>query len=272
MARRWRRLSRTTKATRTGGMRHGRQRLRRRTGTRKSAQQLPGMGHRAAAARQRTHLGAPFVPEPGAHAQCVHHALHQLHHRPAQFDREVQARQFAAPVAQVDAVVDDVDAADEGHLVVDDAQLLVQAPQLARLQPGQTSDRAGGTRPARCRRPPASPSVAAAWPWSRSRRPPRAPPRRAAPRRAAPRPWRGRPRRHGRCRWPARPATGAPAMAPCMAGKSSSPPCSRRTRLPPTNPASGSACQAHSGEASSLAARGHGSSRPGLRRRSRARR
>jgi hypothetical protein len=38
-------------------------------------------------------------------------------------------------VVQVVAVVDDIDAADEGHLAVDHAQLLVQPPQLARLQP-----------------------------------------------------------------------------------------------------------------------------------------
>ena len=37
----------------------------------------------------------------------------------------------------------------KADLAVDHAQLLVQAAQLARLQPGSTSGRAGGTPPAR---------------------------------------------------------------------------------------------------------------------------
>ena len=61
------------------------------------------------------------------------------------------------PWLQVVAVVDDVDAADEGHRVVDHAQLVVQAPQLRAAAARPTSGRAGGTRRAARRRRPASP-------------------------------------------------------------------------------------------------------------------
>ena len=76
-------------------------------------------------------------------------------------------------VTQVDAVVDDVDAADESHLAVDRAQLVVQAAQLARLQQAPPAiDRPEHHQlDVGLRHPFAQPR--AAWPWSRSRRPPR---------------------------------------------------------------------------------------------------
>ena len=61
--------------------------------------------------------------------------VHGRRKRAAHAHREVQPRQLAPAVVQVETVVDQVDAADERHLGVDDAQLVVQAAQLARLQP-----------------------------------------------------------------------------------------------------------------------------------------
>jgi hypothetical protein len=77
---------------------------------------------------------------------------------------EVQPRLLRPAVVQVVAVVDDVDAANEGHLAIDHAQLLVQPAQLARQQPVATSGPAGGTPRVRRRAGQPAGAAAAAWP------------------------------------------------------------------------------------------------------------
>jgi hypothetical protein len=74
--------------------------------------------------------------------------VHRSHQRAAQRDGEVQPRLLAAAVVQVVAVVDDVDAADEGHLAVDHAQLLVQPAQLAGCS--QLHQRSSGRKTSSC--------------------------------------------------------------------------------------------------------------------------
>jgi hypothetical protein len=97
-------------------------------------QQRAGTRHRLGAAGQRDQLFAPLLAEGRARPHRARGLRHRCHHRPAQPDREVQPRLGAAAVVQVDAVVDQVDAADEGALFVDGQQLLVQAAQLPGLQ------------------------------------------------------------------------------------------------------------------------------------------
>ena len=124
---------------------------------------------------------------------------------PRNSHREVQPRRVGPAVVQVVAVVDEVDAADEGDLAVAHAQLLVQPAQLARLQPGVPAvERAEHLQlhaavgePARAR--------AAGW---RCEPKPSTTTCTATPRAAAPPGHRRRrwpPGRRGRCRWPARP-------------------------------------------------------------------
>jgi hypothetical protein len=70
---------------------------------------------------------------------CPHRARRLFdgqHHRAAQGDGEVQPRHVVQAMAQVDAVVDEVDAPHETDLAVHHAQLVVQAPELPRLEPG----------------------------------------------------------------------------------------------------------------------------------------
>ncbi len=74
-------------------------------------------------------------PQVRARPHRARRGVHRRHQRPAHFHRVVQPRRVGPAVVHVVAVVDDVDAADEGHPLVAHAQLLVQAAQLARLQP-----------------------------------------------------------------------------------------------------------------------------------------
>ena len=193
MARRWRRLSRTTKAARTGArgpaLRIGR----------RHAAQFAQHGH--APVRHRPLRCAPAraprrasrASEVGTGPHRTRRGVHRGRQRAAHFHREVQPRRVGPAVVQVVAVVDEVDAADEGHLLVAHAQLLVQAAQLAGLQPGIPAvERAEDLQPHAAAGQPAR-ARAAAWRWSRSRPPPRAPPRRAPRRGSA----------HRRWRWPA---------------------------------------------------------------------
>mmetsp|Transcript_59425 Transcript_59425/g.140446 ORF Transcript_59425/g.140446 Transcript_59425/m.140446 type:complete len:364 (-) Transcript_59425:2184-3275(-) len=76
-----------------------------------------------------------IAAQPGARPDRAQALGNPLDQRAAQLHREVQPRLLAQAVMDVETVVDQVDAADEGHLVVDDTELLVQPPQLARLQP-----------------------------------------------------------------------------------------------------------------------------------------
>ena len=106
---------------------------------------------RRGAARQRA---APRRASRGPGARARPHRPRRLlapaaTSGPRSSHREVQPRLLGPAVVQVVAVVDDVDAADEGHLAVDHAQLLVQAAQLRRAAARPTSGRAGGTPPAR---------------------------------------------------------------------------------------------------------------------------
>ena len=136
MARRWRRLSRTHEggAHRAAGPRRRRRRWRRR-GMRSCAQQAPRARPPARRCAPARRLVAPVA------AQLARVHMRARWRAPTArppgraLARRSPAAALAPAVVQVVAVVDDVDAADEGHLAVDHAQLLVQAAQLAGLQP-----------------------------------------------------------------------------------------------------------------------------------------
>jgi hypothetical protein len=118
-----------------------------------AADQAQRLVHRAPAAGQRQHLVAPQVAEVGA---CPH-GLRRAPHRPTSGPRTATAKSsrgcVGPAVVDVVAVVDDVDAAHEGHVAVDHAQLLVQPAQLAGHQPAPPAVQRAEDLEARCRAP-----------------------------------------------------------------------------------------------------------------------
>ncbi len=93
--------------------------------------------HRSAAqqirARRMRQLATHAAGGRGAQPQSAHARAHLGHRRAAQRHRVIQPRLRAPAVVQVEAVVDQVDAADEGLATVDHAQLAVQPPPVAAL-------------------------------------------------------------------------------------------------------------------------------------------
>jgi hypothetical protein len=104
-------------------------------GAAQGTQPLGGGGQRALAARHALHLAGPVPGQVGAHPHRTRGGAGALRDRALQLDGKVQPRLLGAAVVEIVAVVDQVDAAHEGHQPVADTQLLVQPPQLAGLQP-----------------------------------------------------------------------------------------------------------------------------------------
>ena len=102
-------------------------------------QQAARMLHRLRIARQRDQLHRPATAHAGARPDGAQRVGHAAEHRPLQAHREVEARRLAPAVALIEAVVDQVDAADEADRAVDQAQLEVRAAQLAGLDPAPPS-------------------------------------------------------------------------------------------------------------------------------------
>ncbi len=100
-----------------------------------AAQQAAQARHRLAAAHQGEQLLAKVAAQPGARPDRAGRLLHRLHHRAAQGHGEVQPRRVGGPVVEIDAVIDDVDAADKGLHAIHHAKLLMQPAQLPGLQP-----------------------------------------------------------------------------------------------------------------------------------------
>ena len=90
---------------------------------------------RLGTAQQGQHLLAPTLPQAGAGPHRAQRLCHRGHHRAAQADGKVQPRRGVQAVVDVEPVVDEVDAADEGLRAIHHAELLVEAAQLPGLQP-----------------------------------------------------------------------------------------------------------------------------------------
>ena len=91
-------------------------------------------GQRLGAASELQHLVAPVGAQRSAAPHRAGGLLHQGRRRALQLHREIESWRVRPTVVEVESVVDQVDAADETGMPIDNTQLVVQAAQLAGLQ------------------------------------------------------------------------------------------------------------------------------------------